>query len=229
METKILVVEDEQDICEILQFNLQTHNYQVETVNSAEEALKMEIADFSLIILDVMMAEMSGFEFAKLITKQYQDACPPIIFLSAMDQELHKLKGFDAGADDYITKPFSVNEVIARVKSVLKRTRKELPKEEAVEETLRYEGLEVNLESKQVSVDGERVKLTPKELEILCLLLRKPGKVYSRERILSKVWQENVYVMDRAIDVNIARLRKKIKHYGKKIISRTGYGYSFQP
>jgi DNA-binding response OmpR family regulator len=227
MISTILIVEDEQDICEILKFNLKSKNFSVDIANSAEEALNFDIKKYALILLDVMMGEMSGYDFARTISKKYGEDCPPIIFLTAKDEEADKLEGFDVGADDYITKPFSLNEVMARVKSVLKRTQKTTSVSQE-SEIINYEGLEINTETKQVAVDGDKVKLTPKEFEILLLLLKKRGKVYSREVILSKVWQENVYVLDRAVDVNIARLRKKLKDYGQNIISRTGYGYSFQ-
>lgn len=220
---KILVVDDEEDLCEILKFNLEAEGYEVDTANSAEEALQMHLADYNLLLLDVMMGEMNGFKMASLLRKNEKLKHIPIIFLTAKDTEDDKLMGFNIGADDYISKPFSIREVIARVKAVLRRsTEKETP------EILQFEHLYINPVKKRAFINQEELPLTKKEFEILSLLLSHPGQVFSREEILSKIWTDEVYVLDRTIDVNITRLRKKIGEYGKHIVTRLGYGYCFE-
>ena len=223
---RILVVDDEEDLCEILKFNLEIEGYMVDTANSAEEALKMKLTNYHLILLDVMMGEISGFKMANILKKDKDTAHIPIIFITAKDTENDTITGFNLGADDYISKPFSLREVIARVKAVIRRTASTSEKEKS--EELSYKGLTLNITQKKVSIDGKEVLLTKKEFEILMLLLQNKGRVYSREDILSKVWKEEVYVLDRTIDVNITRLRKKVGEYGKNIVTRLGYGYCFE-
>lgn len=225
-EYRILVVDDEEDLCEILKFNLENEGYLVDTANSAEEALKMKLTNYHLILLDVMMGEISGFKMANILKKDKDTAHIPIIFITAKDTENDTITGFNLGADDYISKPFSLREVIARVKAVIRRTASTSEKEKS--EELSYKGLTLNITQKKVSIDGKEVLLTKKEFEILMLLLQNKGRVYSREDILSKVWKEEVYVLDRTIDVNITRLRKKVGEYGKNIVTRLGYGYCFE-
>lgn len=225
-EYRILVVDDEEDLCEILKFNLENEGYLVDTANSAEEALKMKLTNYHLILLDVMMGEISGFKMANILKKEKDTAHIPIIFITAKDTENDTITGFNLGADDYISKPFSLREVIARVKAVIRRTASTSEKEKS--EELSYKGLTLNITQKKVSIDGKEVLLTKKEFEILMLLLQNKGRVYSREDILSKVWKEEVYVLDRTIDVNITRLRKKVGEYGKNIVTRLGYGYCFE-
>lgn len=225
-EYRILVVDDEEDLCEILKFNLENEGYLVDTANSAEEALKMKLTNYHLILLDVMMGEISGFKMANILKKDKDTAHIPIIFITAKDTENDTITGFNLGADDYISKPFSLREVIARVKAVIRRTVSTSEKEKS--EELSYKGLTLNITQKKVSIDGKEVLLTKKEFEILMLLLQNKGRVYSREDILSKVWKEEVYVLDRTIDVNITRLRKKVGEYGKNIVTRLGYGYCFE-
>ena len=220
---KILVVDDEEDLCEILKFNLEIEGYDVDTANSAEEALQMNLANYNLLLLDVMMGEINGFKMASLLRKDEKLKHIPIIFLTAKDTEDDKLMGFNIGADDYISKPFSIREVIARVKAVLRRmTEKEPPK------ILQFEKLHIDPVKKRAFIDNEELPLTKKEFEILSLLLSHPGQVFSREEILSKIWTDEVYVLDRTIDVNITRLRKKSGAYGKHIVTRLGYGYCFE-
>ena len=220
---KILVVDDEEDLCEILKFNLEVEGYEVDTTNSAEEALQMPLADYNLLLLDVMMGEMNGFKMASILHKNEKLKHIPIIFLTAKDTEDDKLMGFNIGADDYISKPFSIREVIARVKAVLRRS-----SEKEVPEILQYESLYIDPTKKRAFIDQTELPLTKKEFEILSLLLSHPGQVFSREEILSKIWTDEVYVLDRTIDVNITRLRKKIGEYGKHIVTRLGYGYCFE-
>ena len=222
-ETRILVVDDEEDLCEILKFNLENEGYEVDTANSAEEALKMDISSYHLILLDVMMGEISGFKMANILKKDKKTAKVPIIFITAKDTENDTVTGFNLGADDYISKPFSIREVIARVKAVLRRI---VDKEDPA--ILQFEKLYIDPVKKRAFIDNTELPLTKKEFEILSLLLSHPGQVFSREEILSKIWTDEVYVLDRTIDVNITRLRKKIGEYGKRIVTRLGYGYCFE-
>ncbi len=223
---QILVVDDEEDLCEILKFNLENEGYKVDTANSAEEALKMKLTSYSLLLLDVMMGEISGFKMANILKSNKETEHIPIIFITAKDTENDTITGFNLGADDYISKPFSLREVIARVKAVIRRTAIAAPKTPA--EELSFKGLSLNTLQKKVCIDGKEIALTKKEFEILLLLLQNKGHVFSREDILAKVWKEEVYVLDRTIDVNITRLRKKVGEYGKCIVTRLGYGYCFE-
>ena len=222
---RILVVDDEEDLCEILKFNLEMEGYTVDTANSAEEALKLDLPHYNLILLDVMMGEISGFKMASMMKKNKDTENIPIIFITAKDTENDTLTGFNLGADDYISKPFSLREVIMRVKAVLRRT---AGVQTQVPDQLTYKGLVVNIPKKKVTINNEEVSLTKKEFEILLLLLQNQGRVFSREDILAKVWNDEVYVLDRTIDVNITRLRKKIGEYGQYIVTRLGYGYCFE-
>ncbi len=216
----ILVVDDEEDICAILKYNLENNGFKVVTAHSAEEALGLDLSSCRLVLLDVMMGEMSGFDMAERLKSNPDTASLPIIFVTAKDTEDDTVAGLNLGADDYISKPFSVREVVSRVRAVLRRT--------AVRSTrIAYETLEMDTESKTVSVDGESVYLTKTEFGILRLLLENRGRVYSREDILAKVWPDEVLVLGRTVDVNITRLRKKIGRYGDNIVTRHGYGYIF--
>ena len=223
---RILVVDDEEDLCEILKFNLENEGYLVDTANSAEEALKLDIGAYSLLLLDVMMGDISGFKMANMIKKNKKTAHIPIIFITAKDTENDTVTGFNLGADDYISKPFSLREVIARIKAVLRRTA--TIETEQVPERIIHESLVLDITKKKVSIEDKEISLTKKEFEILFLLLQNKGRVFSREDILGKIWSDEVYVLDRTIDVNITRLRKKIGIYGKKIVTRLGYGYCFE-
>lgn len=239
---KILVVDDEQDLCDILQFNLQNQGYEVATANSAEEALaRPDLATFDLILLDVMMEGMSGFQMARQMKQSGTLAAIPIIFCTAKDTENDTLTGFSLGADDYIAKPFRLSEVAARVKAVLHRTaeasaataphdegNQPLSDQDAVH-ALTYEHLIVDLDDMRATIDGRDLLLTRREFDLLVMLLRQPGRVHSREEILSKVWPDDVYVLERSVDVNVARLRKKLgDEYGRCLVSRSGYGYAFK-
>ena len=223
---RILVVDDEEDLCEILKFNLENEGYWVDTANSAEEALKMDLSQYHLLLLDVMMGEISGFRMANMLKKNKDTAQIPIIFVTAKDTENDTITGFNLGADDYISKPFSIREVIVRIKAVLRRTASSSPSK--TEDLLEYKGLSLNVSQKKVCINGTEISLTKKEFEILLLFLQNKGRVFSREDILAKVWQDEVFVLDRTIDVNITRLRKKIGEYGKRIVTRLGYGYCFE-
>lgn len=199
--------------------------YFVDTANSAEEALKLDLTQYQLLLLDVMMGEISGFRMASMLKKNKDTAEIPIIFITAKDTENDTITGFNLGADDYISKPFSLREVIMRVKAVLRRTAGVQMKEQ---DQLQYKGLVIHISKKKVTIDNEEISLTKKEFEILLLLLQNQGRVFSREDILTKVWNDESYVLDRTIDVNITRLRKKIGEYGKQIVTRLGYGYCFE-
>lgn len=225
-DSRILVVDDEQDLCEILKFNLETEGYQVETANSAEEALEKDIASYNLLLLDVMMGGMSGFQLAKQLKNSEVTAYIPIIFLTARDTENDTVTGFNLGADDYISKPFSIREVMVRVRAVLRRTASRL---EGAEEpaVISYQGLLLNLNKKSVSVDGEDVPFTKTEFELLRLLLEERGRVFSRQELIDRVWPKDVLVLDRTVDVNITRMRKKIGRFAKCIVTRLGFGYYF--
>lgn len=237
---KILVVDDEQDICEILQYNLETEGYEVVAANSAEEALEILNNEKqsgealpNLILLDVMMGEMSGFQMARKLKADADTVNIPIIFVTALDDEDNTVKGLNIGADDYISKPLSMKEVKARVKAVLRRAS---PSQVSHEEDalpssspeIHYETIGLNLDSKTATLDGVDLSLTKLEFELLSLLLQNIGKVFSREELLSRCWPHDVYVLDRTVDVNITRLRKKIGRYGKQVKTRIGYGYCFE-
>ena len=222
---RILVVDDEQDLLEILKFNLETEGYEVVTATSAEDALQLDIASFDLLLLDVMMGGMSGFAMARQLKDNPATAQVPIIFLTARDTENDTVTGFNLGADDYISKPFSLREVMVRVRAVLRRTAKENSEEEA--KTLSYQGIVMNLDRKTVSVDGEDIPFTKTEFELLHLLLDERGRVFSRQELIERIWPKDVLVLDRTVDVNITRLRKKIGRFAKCIVTRLGFGYYF--
>lgn len=222
---RILVVDDEQDLCEILKFNLETDGYVVETANSAEDALDMNIESFDLMLLDVMMGGMSGFAMAKKLKANPATKDIPIVFLTARDTENDTVTGFNLGADDYISKPFSIREVLVRIRAVLRRTAERNGESQA--NMLSYQGLELNLDKKTVSIDGEEVPFTKTEFEILHLLLDEKGRVFSRQELIDRIWPKDVLVLDRTVDVNITRLRKKIGKFSKCIVTRLGFGYYF--
>jgi DNA-binding response OmpR family regulator len=226
IEQRILVVDDEEDLCEILKFNLEAEGYDVDTAFSSEEALTLHLKDYSLIILDVMMGEISGFKMASILRKKEDTKDIPIIFITAKDTENDMLTGFNLGADDYVSKPFSIRQVVARVKAVLRRTR--IKQEQPSNDSLVFENLLLDTKKIKAFVSGEEVVLTKKEFEILRLLLENKGHVFSREDILNRVWKDEAYVLDRTVDVNITRLRKKIGQYGKNIVTRLGFGYCFE-
>ena len=223
---RILVVDDEQDLCEILGFNLETEGYYVDTANSAEEALEMDVPSYHLLLLDVMMGGMSGFQMAKKLKENPVTANIPIIFLTARDTENDTVTGFNLGADDYISKPFSIREVMVRIRAVLRRTAEQ---NGTVEEptTIGYQGLLLNLDKKTVSIDGENVPFTKTEFELLRLLLEEKGRVFSRQELIDRVWPKDVMVLDRTVDVNITRMRKKVGRFAKCIVTRLGFGYYF--
>jgi two-component system, OmpR family, alkaline phosphatase synthesis response regulator PhoP len=221
---RILIVDDEEDLCEILQYNLNNEGYFTEVTHSAEEALKRPLGTFDLILLDVMMGPMSGFKFADKLKKEMKIDIP-IIFLTAKDTENDILTGFSLGADDYISKPFSVNELTARVKAVLKRSYTDKLSNKSI---LQFNGIDLDTVRKRLIINDERVELTKKEYEILKVLLENQGKVFSREDLLMRIWGQDVIVTERTVDVNITRLRTKLGQFGTSLRNKTGYGYFFE-
>lgn len=224
MQQRILLVDDDKNISEILEFNLKSEGFLVDSVYSAEEALKKPLREYQLILLDVMMGGMSGYKLAEQLRKEKISV--PIIFLTAKDTENDMLTGFSVGGDDYISKPFSIKEVIARIKAVLKRTGN-ISVEESTENLLTIGTLTLNLNTKEVLLQGEKIALTKTEFELLALFAQKPDTLFSRERIIDIIWKETPYITERTVDVHIVRLRKKLGKYSDAITSRTGYGYRF--
>ena len=227
---RILIVDDEETLCEVLKLNLENEGYDVDIAFSAEQALTLDLKSYSLILLDIMMGEISGIKMAKMMKADVTTADIPIIFCTARDSEDDMVMGLNIGADDYIMKPYTVRNVIARVKSVLRRTAGHKGNATTTEKPnmLRVEGLELDMEFKRCMVDGVEVKLARKEFELLAYLISHRGKILSREQILSRVWSDEVVVLDRTIDVNITRLRSKIGTYGSYIVTRSGFGYGFR-
>ena len=226
--TKILVVDDEQDLCEILRFDLSNEGFGVETANSAEEALELmahrAAGEFGLILLDVMMEHMSGFDMARRLREKGDNT--PIIFLTARDSHDDQLAGFSVGADDYITKPFAFDTVLARVRAVLKRTLGRTAN--AADTMLGCGTMAIDTERHTVTIGGTPVELTRREYMILCLMARKPDTFFTREEIMTAVWPNDALVNDRSVDVHIARLRKKLGAEGRRLVNRTGFGYALQ-
>jgi DNA-binding response OmpR family regulator len=222
---RILIVDDEEDICEILKFNLESEGYTVDTVNSAEEALALKVDRYQLFLLDVMMKGMSGYKLADEIRKR-KKINTPIIFITAKNSENDKLTGFSVGADDFITKPFSVKEIIARVKAVSRRA-ENVQAGDNPEDVIRVAGIELDPEKKRLTIDGQREDLTPIEYQLLYMLLKNQGRIFDRDQILDFVWRD-VTVTERTVDVHITRLRKKLGSYGKYLVTRKGYGYCFE-
>lgn len=237
MSSRILVIDDEESICEILKYNLVKEGYQVDTAYSAEEALEMDLTVYDLFIVDIMMERLSGFDFAKHMRNSGANSDAPIIFCSALNGEDDTVMGLNIGADDYITKPFKMSEVLARVKAVLRRAMLARRAVEAVrtdnnahglEPVIEYKGLSIDPNEKICTLDGEPVALTKTEFEILTFFLNHRNRIYSREEIIRHVWADDVIVTSRTIDTNITRLRKKIGPYGVNIETRLGFGYGFK-
>ncbi len=215
----ILVVDDEPDLCDILRFNLEDAGYSVHTAYSASEALAFGVENADLILLDVMMPGMDGFALARRLKAAPTTAQIPIIFLTARDSEEDTVSGLDLGADDYIAKPFSIREVLARVAAVLRR----------IPETGHGVGpsLALDTTAKTLIIDGQPVPLTRTEYELLDLFLKSPGKIFSRASLLAAVWPEDVIVTERTVDVNITRIRKKLGPYADRLRTRSGFGYYY--
>ncbi|HMR46569.1 MAG TPA: response regulator transcription factor [Bacteroidia bacterium] len=222
MNENILIVDDDKSICEILEFNLKSEGYIVDTAYSAEEALTKLNPQTQLILLDVMMDGMSGYKMLEKI--RLDGSTIPVIFLTAKNTENEMLTGFSVGADDYISKPFSIKEVSARIKAILKRFKNETTEQQ---ETLEFKDLEINTKNKEAFIKGKLINLTKTEFEILQKLAKNPNRIFSRQEIIEGVWGNNVFVTERTVDVHITRLRKKLEEYGNVISNRLGYGYKF--
>lgn len=239
---KILVVDDEPDLCEGLKLNLEIEGYEADTAYSAEEALEMDLTQYDLILLDVMMGKMSGFEIARILKRNPKTAHIPIIFCTAKNADDDMIAGLNLGADDYVTKPYNIRNILARIKSVLRRTERAgsgAPVQGAVaaavkaeeikpKRIIREEGLVIDLDQIVCTIDEVPVRMPRKEFELLSLFMSNPGKIFSREDILQKIWSDEVVVVNRVVDVNVTRLRAKIGKYGKLIVTRSGYGYGFK-
>jgi len=226
MAEKILIVDDDRSICEILEFNLLNEGYQVECAYSGEEALKKLTSNYSLILLDVMMGGISGYKMSEKLRKENNPI--PIIFLTAKDTENDMLTGFSVGGDDYISKPFSIKEVIARVKAILKRAKSTDEKENIViDGQIVYGNIIIDVEAKELLIEGKNIVLTKTEFELLTLLAQKPDKILSRDDIIKIVWRQTPFITERTVDVHITRLRKKMGKYGSVIVNRSGFGYKF--
>lgn len=229
METKkrILVVDDEETLCETLAFNLEAEGYAVETAYSSEDALTHSLADYDLVLLDIMMGDISGVQLARIMKSNPTTAAVPIIFCTARDSDEDMVDGLDLGADDYITKPYSLKTVLARIRAVLRRAKISKDPDRDSAESVSYKGLTLSAATRTCLVDGTEVKMPKKEFEILLKLLSKKGYIFSRAELLNEIWPDEVVVLDRVIDVNITRIRQKIGTYGKNIVTRSGYGYGF--
>lgn len=231
MSRRILIVDDEDTLCDALRFNLEAEGYEVDTASSAEQVLTMDVTGYDLMLLDIMMGEISGVQLARILKTNPATANIPIIFCTAKDTEDDMVEGLELGADDYIMKPYSLRNVLARVKTVLRRTTgsnaAEVATTAGVNDIIVYQGLQISPSKKTCTVDGEDIRLPRKEFEILLKLVGNIGRVFSREELLREIWPEEVVVLDRVVDVNVTRIRRKIGRYGAHIKSRSGYGYGF--
>ena len=233
MRIKILVIDDEEALCEILKFNLEKDGYEVDCAYSAEEALEMDLSSYSLFMVDIMMDQLSGFDFAKRIRNNQKTENTPVIFCSALTGEDDKVMGLNIGADDYVTKPFVIGEVLARVRAVLRRTKSAQQiaynvSQSIYEPDITFRELRVDRNEKVCYLQGSQVQLTRTEFDMILFFLTHRNRIYSREEIISKVWGEDVVVTHRTIDTNITRLRKKLGEYGNNIVTRQGFGYGFK-
>lgn len=224
---KILVVDDEEALCDGLSFNLETEGYIVDRAYSAEEALALDLSRYDLILLDIMMGEISGTQLARILKSNPTTASIPIIFCTAKDSEEDMIDGLDLGADDYITKPYSLKAMLARVRTVLRRASSTTANVAKEPDIISYKGLVISARDRTCRVDGTEVKMPKKEFEILYKLISNRGKVFSRSDLLHEIWPDEVVVLDRVVDVNITRIRQKIGSYSKNIVTRSGYGYVF--
>ena len=233
MRIKILIVDDEEPICEILKYNLELEGYEADYALSAEEAMNLDLSSYALFILDIMMDQVSGFDFAKQLRNNIKTENTPIIFCSALDGEDDTVMGLNIGGDDYITQPFVISEVLARVRAVLRRSQASQQYAYNVSQALTepdivFKTLRIDRNEKACYLDGQPVALTKTEFEILLFFLTHRNRIYSREEIIREVWPDDVVVSNRTIDTNITRLRKKIDPYGNYIITRLGFGYGFK-
>lgn len=216
-KNRILIVDDEEPLRTGLQTYLELEGYEADAVGGAEEALELDLSKYDLLLLDIMMGGMSGTELARTLKRSPATASVPIIFLTAKDTDDDMVAGLNLGADDYISKPYSIKNVLARIAAVLRRTTPS-----------RARGIICSRDTLVCTVDGEPVKLPKKEFELLALFLENPGRIFAREELLDRIWPHDSVVVDRTVDVHITRLRSKIAPYGKNIVNRSGYGYGWQ-
>ncbi len=234
MSVRILVIDDEEAVCEILKFNLEKEGYEVDCAYSAEEALDMDLSGYSLFMVDIMMDQLSGYDFARRVRNVTETEFTPILFCSALSNEDSVVKGLNIGADDYVTKPFVIGEVLARVRAILRRSGQATHRMPAVNERADYDSdvifrtLRIDRNDKTVYLDGEELPLTRTEYDILLFFLIHRNRIYSREEIINQVWGDDVVVTNRTIDTNITRLRKKIGQYSNNLVTRQGFGYGFK-
>jgi len=221
---RILVVDDEEDLCEVIRFALETKGYAVDVAYSAEEALMKNLHEYHLLLLDIMMGEISGFKLARIIRSNPKTATTPIVFLSAKDTENDRLTAFNVGADDYITKPFSLREMAARIHAIISR----VEQTKLAQPLLLFDKLKIDLSKKQVSIEEQEIQFTKKEFELLKLFMENKNRLFSREELLKRIWPDESFVLARTIDVNITRIRKKIGPYEKNIVTKLGLGYYFE-
>ncbi|MGM9799986.1 MAG: response regulator transcription factor [Muribaculaceae bacterium] len=232
MRIKILVLDDEESICEILKYNLEKEGYDVDCAYCAEDALQHDLSVYSLCIVDIMMENLSGFDFVKRLRYNPATENIPVIFCSALQEPDDKVMGLNIGADDYITKPFDLSEFIARVRAVLRRSNAYRQvaynaNRSDYEPDITFKTLKVNRNEKVCTLDGEKIRLTRTEMDILLFFLTHRNKIYSRKEIIGNVWSHDVVVTPRTIDTNITRLRRKLGEYGAYIVTAPGYGYGF--
>lgn len=236
MRTRILVIDDEEAVCEILKFNLEKEGYEVDCAYSAEEALDMDLAPYDLFMVDIMMDKLSGYDFAKQIRNVTETESKPILFCSALTDEDAVVKGLNIGADDYVTKPFVIGEVLARVRAILrragitaKRTATDIEQQETLYESdITFKGLRLDRNDKECYLDGEQITLTRTEFELLLFFLTHRNRILSREEIIRGVWGDDVVVSERSVDTNVTQLRKKLGVYEKYLTTRQGFGYGFK-
>ena len=220
IKRSVLIVDDEETLRLGLQTYLEQEGYEVDTAESAEEAALLDLTKYDILLLDIMMGKVNGIDFARAVKSNRATSRIPIIFLTAKDEDDDMVEGLKLGADDYITKPFSIRNVLARIEAVMRRYKGDTEMD--------FSGIDCNRRSLECKVDGKAVRLPKKEFEILALFLENKGRIFTREELMQKIWPDNVVVSDRSIDVHITRLRNKISPYGKNIISRSGYGYGWQ-
>ncbi len=233
MRIRILVIDDEESVCDILKFNLEKDGYEVDCAYSAEEALEKDLCSYSIFIVDIMMGRLSGFDFAKHLKNTIGTENTPIIFCSALDHQDDKVMGLNMGGDDYITKPFNISEVLARVRSVLRRSH--ISQTIAVnaaqghyEPDITFHNLRIGRNAKMAYLNGEPLPLTRTEYDLLLFFLTHRNRIYSRDEILRNVWPDDGKVTSRTIDTNITRLRSKVGEYRDNIVTRPGFGYGFK-
>ncbi len=229
MKKKILVVDDEKDIVDILKYNLERENeFEVLTASNGKEALDLAATNPDVILLDIMMPELNGFEVCKQLKGNPATSKIPVIFLTAKENEIDEILGLEIGADDYITKPISPRKVLARLKSVIRRSQNERPVQISFGENIKFKNLEIDTASHSVKIKDREIFFPKKEFQLLHFLMSNRGKVYSREILLNRIWGENIYVVDRTVDVHVAKVREKLGEYAEYIETIKGLGYRFK-